>query len=923
MSNDLSISQVIDEFRAAMAAHGISTKDEIQATGELNRIHVDGDAKGSRNGWYILHFDDRPAGQFGCNKRFGADHKISWSSKKVTALSPEQKLELAERMAQQRALKEQRQAAMQALAAERAQGIWESAQPADSTHPYLVRKGVKAHGLRRGKWELVLDNGEIILITDDALLVPMTDRQRRLHSLQAVFAGKIMSGGTRDKDYLAGGAKQGLFHVIGKPQVLDGKRVYVIAEGYATGASIHEATGHCVLVAFDTANLLPVAQSIRERQPDAIIVFAADNDLGVESPVKNPGVHFATVAAKQVAGLVAIPPFELQDGDYNENGKWEGPTDFNDLHQLRGLQAVVDCFDALLAPEPEPDPEPEPVVQPEPQPEQEPVPYDEEIESTSGFTILGYDGGDYYIFHQAKQQVMVIRKGDIGSDMGLVELADPMFWETYFSNGKGGVCKKSIANWIFTTAHARGIYDPTKVRGRGAWVDRGRLVFHHGSHLSVDGEPVHIARMKSAYVYPLGRSLPDLSTPLTDDEGRKLVQVASMVRWSMPASAALMAGWAMLAPICGALSWRPHIWLLGAAGSGKSTVQNKFLGALLRDIGLYAQGDSTEAGIRQNLKADALPVLIDEIESNNEQDKRRTEAIIGMVRKTSSESWAKTYKGTISGDSMNFQIRSMFCLSSINANLPTKADIDRLTRLNIRQPHSDKEVADAEWDKLEAALNLIDGDETISSRLLSRALKMLPVIQENIIRFRRVCAKHFGSQRDGDQFGTLLAGCYSLMNSSPACDYDVLQMLGQYDFQEHTEDHDMDDATKALEVILSSKIRVGGGADYSVFELIRECVPAYETGIMTDVIARNVLARHGIRVEGDEIWLGYGVSNLVDLVAGKPFVTDLRGQLLRVAGAKRVPNPVRFMGVQTRCIAVPLAPLFKDSTTNQKDDFPF
>lgn len=927
MRNDLSIDKVIDEFRAAMAGHGIVTHDEIRATGKLERFHVDGDAKGSTNGWFILHYDERPAGQFGCNKRFGLDHKISWSSKTQTTFSPEQKREWAKRMEQQRAEKAAAEAQRQADAAAVANRLWNDAEPTEY-HPYLERKGVKSHGLRIGNWEFAdNDTGEIRIFRTDALLVPLTDRTRNIHSLQAIFPVKCLSNGTRDKDYLAGGAKLSMFHVIGKPVDHDGRRVFVICEGYATAASVHETTGHCALVVFDTANILPVSQSIRERQPDAIIVFAADNDLGITKPVNNPGIHFATAAAKLVDGLVAVPPFELIDGDYNEEGKWEGPTDFNDLHQLRGAGAVVQVFDALLNPQ-QPEPDNTPPHDPEQPPEEPAGPVDngphddDELVANAGFTILGYDEGDYFVFHHAKQQIMTLRKGDIGNDIGLIELAGTWFWETYFNNGKGGMDKKAIASWIFNTAHSRGIYDPTRIRGRGAWLDKGRNVFHHGSHLTVDGEQVMITRMRSGYVYPLGRALPSVTNALTDDEGKHLVEVAGMVRWSMPASAALMSGWAMLAPICGALSWRPHIWLLGAAGSGKSTVQTKYLGALLRDIGVYAQGDSTEPGLRQHLKADALPVLIDEIESNNDQDKKRTESIVGMVRKTSSESWAKTYKGTVSGDSMNFQIRSMFCLASINANMPTKADIDRLTRLNIRQPDRNETVAKAHWEKLEIELNKIDQDDTISSRMLSRALGMLPVIQENIARFRRVCASHFGSQRDGDQFGTLLAGCWSLMHSERACDYDVLQMLAQYDFHEHTEDHDQDDATKALEAILGSKIRIAGGAEWSVYEVIRECVSGYAIGVITEEQARSILIRHGIRVEGDELWFGINVTNLKDLVANKPFVTDLRGQLLRIKGAKRVQNPVRFMGSLTRCVSVPLMPLLNDPD-DKTEQMPF
>lgn len=947
MVND---SSIIEQFRAAMRAQGIHTKDNIDGDGKIHRCHVEGDRKGSKNGWYCLHLDENPAGMFGCNKRHGA-HKFSWSAKRNSKpLTAEERKQLRERAERQRAEKLAAEAAKHAAAAERAQAVWAASALAIDAHPYLVRKRVKAHGLRVGKWEVINpETGEIRVISNNALLVPICDRTRKLQNLQAILPKKLMSGGTRDKDYLAGGAKLGFFHAIGAPKEVDGKKVFIIVEGYATGASVHECTGHCVLVTFDTSNLLPVARQLRERLPDAMIIFAADNDQFTHQPVPNPGVTYAKVAAQEVVGLVAVPQFaDLTDE----------PTDFNDLHVRQGADAVaaqilaaIDLETAIehhAEPVPEETPpwddipaeayadggepaEQEPAVAPAPATAKEkaapaaPAASDyDHLEKTSGFAILGYDGGEYFLFHHGKGQVMSIRKSDI-TDIGLVELAEPTFWEMEFPDGKGGINKKGIAHWIFTTAHKRGIYDPSKVRGRGAWIDEGRRVFHHGGALTVDGVEMTLSSIKSKFVYQMGHALPAPREPLTDDDGLRLLRVAEMVRWTMPASAALMAGWAMLAPICGALQWRPHIWLLGAAGSGKSTVQAKFLGALLRGIGIYAQGDSTEPGIRQKLRADARPVLIDEIESNNEADKRRTEAIIGLVRKTSSESWAETLKGTATGDAMNFQIRSMFCLASINANMPTKADIDRLTKLTIKAPDKRNPKASEEhWNKLEAELNRIDGDSELSNRLLARALQLLPVIMENVKTFRRLAAMKFGTQRDGDQFGTLLAGCWSLTHSAQATEAEALEMVEKFDFKEHVEDHDQDDAQRALGEILSAKIRVGTMGDFTVYELIRESVEAHRIGVVDAPMAMATLNRHGIRVEllMNKVCLAPNEKNLCELVKGSSFVTDIKGQILRVKGAEREGKTMKFNGRTQRCISVPLGDILEDDQQDA-DDVPF
>lgn len=522
------------------------------------------------------------------------------------------------------------------------------------------------------------------------------------------------------------------------------------------------------------------------------------------------------------------------------------------------------------------------------------------------FTILGYDEGDYYFFLHEKRQIMRRTKTDF-TDTGLIEMAPCNWWEESFPAANGGIDKKAACNWIFRTANGRGIYDPTRVRGRGAWLDDGRLVFHHGRHLSVDGRHVKIEHMPSTYVYPMGRQMPTpAAEQLTDEEGEWLISVAQKARWSMPGSAALLSGFAMLAPICGALSWRPHIWLTGGPGSGKSTIQNKFLASLLDGLCVYAQGNSTEPGIRQELKADAIPVLIDEAESNNEGDKKRVENIISLIRQASSGSQAKTLKGTATGDGQSYHIQSMFCMASINVNLPGKADIDRLTKLVLRAPVPGTRD---HWEKLESELNQIEQDRTISSRLLARALNMMPILFDAIRVFRAAAAEHFGTQRQGDQFGTLLAGCWCLQKSRAPSKADAMVLIKGYDWKEHLEDHDQDDAQRALTALLDSKLRVGTMGEYSVFELVRESSVTHRHGIIEVQVADDTLRRHGIRAEHavGELWFGTSVSNLITLVKGMSFVTDLRGQLLRVKGAQRLEGTKKFNGSNSKVVTIPLA----------------
>ena len=150
------------------------------------------------------------------------------------------------------------------------------------------------------------------------LLDPLTDQ---LCNLQFI-------SDTGSKKYLTGGRVKGCCFFIGEPG-----EVVCIAEGFATGASVHEATGHAVAIAFDCGNLLPVATAMHTLFPSARIVIAADDDYRTAG---NPGLTKAHNAAAAIGGLIAVPDF---GADRPDNGK-----DFNDLAAHGGLDAVRNCI---------------------------------------------------------------------------------------------------------------------------------------------------------------------------------------------------------------------------------------------------------------------------------------------------------------------------------------------------------------------------------------------------------------------------------------------------------------------------------------------------------------------------------------------------------------------------------------------------
>ena len=298
----------------------------LSRAGKPHRFQVSGDRNGTMNGWYVLFGDGIPAGEFGSWK---SGIRQTWCAKGYDELSDDERQQIAVRMAEAKAAREAEERERQGEAARVANLLWNSATPADDSHPYLVRKGVRSYGLRVGRWQKEDDTGRVWLDVPGALLVPIMLTSGKIVSMQGIFPDSA-NAANRDKDFLKDGRKRGGFFMIGTPP-RDGESI-VVWEGYATGASIHDATGWCVAVAFDAGNMVAVAEDLRALMPGAIFVIAADNDRWSRmGEIENPGVHFAERAAYAVRGRLVVPEFADLD---------DRPTDFNDLQQREGIDVV-------------------------------------------------------------------------------------------------------------------------------------------------------------------------------------------------------------------------------------------------------------------------------------------------------------------------------------------------------------------------------------------------------------------------------------------------------------------------------------------------------------------------------------------------------------------------------------------------------
>ena len=304
----MSSADALSVFAEALAAAGLVVEGVPVADGALHRCGVAGNPRG-KDGAYRIH-RDAPACCWWRNWGTGDTGTRTLAPEKD--MSPAERQTLRERIAAARKAAEEEQSKRHAAATKLARVLWERATPAPDSHAYLVRKQVPALGLRQD--------------AQGRLVVPVRDADGGLVSLQFILPEKPVNG--PDKLFLKGGRTAGgWFAIPARNGGHDGP--LCIAEGYATAASIHLATGHACLAAFNAGNLSAVASMARKRYPDREIILCADNDVRTDDR-PNTGVEAATKAAQAVGGKLAVCPAH------------EGrPTDFNDLHCLRSLEAVA------------------------------------------------------------------------------------------------------------------------------------------------------------------------------------------------------------------------------------------------------------------------------------------------------------------------------------------------------------------------------------------------------------------------------------------------------------------------------------------------------------------------------------------------------------------------------------------------------
>lgn len=688
----------------------------------------------------------------------------------------------------------------------------------------------------------------------DRLQVPMRDAEGMIWGMQTIMADGA-------KFFMKGQRKKECHHVIGGTLAEDA--IVFVVEGFATGVSVHLATEKVVVVAFDAGNLFEVVGALVKKYPKMSITICGDDDRFNDD---NPGRKKAEKAAMLASGAVVFPKFPDSD---------KKSTDFNDLHLRYSLKEVHDQI--LGTP----------------------------IEQKTGYIPLGYDEATHFFYHVPSKDIV---KASTFVPSQMYRIAPMEFWEARYPTKKGTADLHKAMHDLVQVSSQVGPFDTTRIRGTGVWLDQNRVVVNTGHSLIVDGKETSLSALSSWFIYVQTRNrIPPLhQKPLTAAEGKEIVRTCMSFRWKNTNDAFLLSGWLAMARIAAALPVRPHIWLTGGKGTGKSTLMESFIAPLLGGPKgkIHVIGATTEAGIRQAAKSSAVPVIWDEFESTGIASRNRIESVVELFRNAWSTSQGKVLKGSSGGSSVEFQLSFAALVSSIRVKLENDADRSRFSVLELDN-HGDSAE---QWRSLCVRLAMIS--EELGERLFARMCKFVPEVLECFKVIAPILAAA-ESQRYGQQVGMQLSSLWMLENDDVVGTDEAKALCG--DFVESVRDEDREELADEYECLLhltTGKVRFGD-KEIGLGEAI-QCAAAPKSNSNADHAAflstsyNDLLRLYGIKIVGSRFWIANRHTELEKLYKPTRWSGNWSRSLKRLPDAKSE-GITAFAKARTRVISLPIS----------------
>lgn len=525
------------------------------------------------------------------------------------------------------------------------------------------------------------------------------------------------------------------------------------------------------------------------------------------------------------------------------------------------------------------------------------------------FKYLGYqkeEKSPKFIFYVNRSRNIQRLTAAEMTKSNLTCLAPLSWWERKYFPFKN---TDSATSSLVETSYAVGLYSPKNIRGRGAWYDAGRIVIHAGNKLIVDGVETKLGDLKTTFIYEIGESFSfNTENPISSDEAGKLLEITKLLNFDRDVNAYLLAGWCVMAPVCGAMKWRPHIWLTGPAGSGKSWVFRDIVRPLLGETSLSVQGATTEAGLRQSLGFDAKPVVFDEIDGNDRKSQDRIQEILELARSASADDTGLIVKGSAGHQAKEFQIRSCFAFASIGVGADKGSDKRRITTLTMTTLQ-DEELRGARWTELKKLHTSVITDQFVMG-LHARTIGLLPIILKNSHIFTAAVSIVLGTQAMGDQIGPMLAGAYSLVGDDIISLDNAIDWIRDQNWTEEESTEAIKDEQELLHTVMQWMVDVDAFGKRTVYELVNLSadIEKVHDEMITKDIAYKRLRRMGIKTKNNNIIVCANNVEINKRLSETRWAKNYAKILTRIPGS--IGKPSRFTGKPEWAIHIPIEGLF-------------
>ena len=432
------------------------------------------------------------------------------------------------------------------------------------------------------------------------------------------------------------------------------------------------------------------------------------------------------------------------------------------------------------------------------------------------FRILGVadDGLAYFLDQWGRLQKWRLEQTNQDK---LRLLAEFTFWYIRY-NDEGKMGKPQWMRAIEDVIQSAGPrdFDPDTVRGRGAWRERdGRICYFDGKDFlgQADERRLYIRRaqhdigLKDEHAAPTVR--------------KEMLHAAADLSFESRADAIRCLAWATLAPFCGALPWRPTGFITGRSQSGKTTALNLIVRPL-SGAETCSGAASTEAGIRQHNKVDAIGIIVEELEDDSQDKKENRDRILGYERLCTSDDAPPGWKGTQDGAGMKFGTEKMFLNVAISPMIDASADANRMFTVSMVNPEESPETWSKKEERLRSAFS-----EANCRAVRAYTWANLEHIIEYATTMRNLVHRESNHSTRYSYLEAILFSAYWIVfqGREPTAD-EAMEFLGKR-YAEHKPEKPEDECETMLSRILDEVVQIDG--DYKSRDSLRNILTAVKT----------------------------------------------------------------------------------------------